>query len=220
MTGTAGLFISIEGGEGSGKTTQCRTLVDYLEARGERALYVREPGGTLLGERLREIVLFTRDLSLTPEAEALLFSSARAQLTREVIAPALDLGTHVVADRFFDSTIAYQGYGAGADPEGLRFVTHFATGGLIPDLTFLLDLPVNVAMKRVHDRANGWDRIESHDAAFHERVRDGYLALARGDRKRWIVLDGSRTQPDIAGSIAARIDQELERRSHRIPTGR
>jgi dTMP kinase len=215
-----GILISIEGGEGAGKTAQSRALVAHLERRGERVLYVREPGGTPLGERIREIVLFTPNVSLSAEAEALLFSAARAQLTRDVIRPALDSHTNVVADRFFDSTIAYQGFGGGIDPPKLRAVTGFAVGDTIPDLTFLLDVPIEIGAARTQERSNQWDRIEAHDPAFHERVRAGYLALAQEDPERWVVIDATGPQARIAETISARVDEELERRANTIATRR
>ncbi|HKW48779.1 MAG TPA: dTMP kinase [Gemmatimonadaceae bacterium] len=215
-----GLFISIEGGEGAGKTAQCRALAAHLERRGEAVRVVREPGGTELGEQIRQIVLFTRDLTLTPEAEALLFSTARAQLTREVIRPALEMRMHVIADRFFDSTIAYQGYGGGADLNGLRALTRFAVGETLPDLTFLLDLPIETARARAQQRSDRWDRIEAHDGSFHERVRHGYLAMAREEPSRWVVLDATHPEVEVTHLVMARVDQELERRSNRIPTRR
>jgi dTMP kinase len=215
-----GLFVSIEGGEGAGKTVQSRALVSHLEERDASVLYVREPGGTPLGERVRNVVLFTRDINLSPEAEALLFSAARAQLTKDVIRPALDAGTVVVADRFFDSTIAYQGFGGGASRSQLRAVTEFAVGGTVPDLTFLLDLPASLGVARAQRRSERWDRIESQDVEFHERVRQGFLTMAREEPARWIVLDATLTEEEIARRVSARVDQELTRRSHTIATRR
>lgn len=206
----------MEGGEGAGKTVQSRTLVAHLERRGIHVSLVREPGGTAVAERIREVLLFAKDVPLTPEAQALLFSAARAQLTGEVIRPALDLGTSVVADRFFDSTLAYQGYGHGGDVQGLRAVTRFAVGNTVPDLTFVLDLPAEVGLARIRRRSERWDRFEADDVAFHERVREGYRALAKGEPHRFVVVDATRPELEIAQAIAARVDRELAARSPRI----
>jgi len=212
-----GLFVSIEGGEGAGKSVQAKALAAHLEKRGERVRLVREPGGTDLGERVREVLLFDRTLGLAPEAEALLFSAARAQLTVEVVRPSLDEHTHVVADRYFDSTLAYQGYGRGARIETLRAVTRFAVGDTVPDLTFLLDLPVDLALARTRERSKQWDRFEAQDEGFHTRVRNGYLALAKSEPARWVVLDGTLSEEQIVRLVTARVDQELSRHSNRIP---
>src|SRR3989442_2279923 len=174
MAVSRGLFVSIEGGEGAGKSAQARALVQHLERRGEKVRFVREPGGTQLGERIRDVLLFGRDVTLAPETQALLFSAARAQLTRELIRPSLAAYTHVVADRFFDSTLAYQGYGQGANGEELRAVTRFAVGETIPDLTFIVDVPVDVALGRTRDRSTRWDRLEALNESFHSRVRHGF----------------------------------------------
>lgn len=207
------LFVSLEGGEGSGKSVQAKALAAHLEARGDKVVLTREPGGTPLGERIREVLLFAREVPLSAEAQALLFSAARAQLVREVIRPALDAGTHVVADRFADSTLAYQGHGGGADLEGLRPMTRLATGGLVPDLTFLLDLPVEAGLARVRGRSERWDRFETGDEAFHRRVREGYLALARAEPGRFVVVAGERPEAEITREIVARVDALLTSRS-------
>ena len=212
-----GLFISVEGGEGAGKTLQCRALVTHLERLGYQTKLVREPGETGLGQRIRKLVLFTKDFTVTPEAEALLFTAARAQLTCEIVRPTLDAGAHVVADRFFDSTLAYQGFGRGADLAGLLAITRFAVADTVPDLTFLLDVPVDVAASRLQKRSPRLDRIESFDRAFHSRVREGYLSLAKKDPKRWLVIDATRPELHVSRLMAARVDEEIERRTtHRI----
>lgn len=218
MALSRGVFVSIEGGEGAGKTLQARALVAHLEERGFNALYVREPGGTPVGERVRDVLLFTQDLQVRPEAEALLFSAARAQLAREVIRPALESGTHVVADRYADSTIAYQGYGAGIDVAALYALSRFAVGETVPVVTFLLDIATSVAASRMRERSEQWDRIEARDAGFHERVRRGYLELARQDPERWVILDGSLPAQELSRVIARRVTQEIRHHSNTIPT--
>lgn len=206
-----GIFLSFEGGEASGKSVQAGRLARALTDRGLDVVLVREPGGTPAGERIREILLHARDVALSAEAQALLFTAARAQLVREVIRPALGRGAIVVADRFFDSTIAYQGAAGGADAEGLRAMTRFAVEDTIPERTFLLDLPVDVAIARSRDREadRAWDRFEVEGRAFHERLREGYLRLAAAEPRRFAVIDGDRSEDEVASDIARRVDQLL-----------
>lgn len=211
-----GLFVSLEGIEGAGKSVQARALAEHLERSGGRVRLVREPGGTPVGERIREVLLFARDVPLSAEAQALLFSAARAQLTREVIRPALEAGMHVVADRFFDSTLAYQGYGHGANLDGLRAITTLAIGDLVPDMTVLLDLPIEQGLRRSRERSDQWDRFEADDEAFHRRVREGYLVLAGADPQRFFVVDADREQTEVSRMIAAHVDAALRVRSSRI----
>lgn len=211
-----GLFVSFEGMEGAGKTAQARALAAYLGAEGHRAQLVREPGGTPLGERIRDVLLHAREIELSAAAEALLFSAARAELVAEVIRPALSVGTHVIADRYFDSTLAYQGFGHGADLDELRAVTRFTVSDVVPDLTVLLDLPVDVALERVRGRSGQWDRFEAHESRFHDRVRDGYVTLARADPQRFLVVDALLTEGEVARRINARVNELLTERSSRI----
>src|SRR5918911_508672 len=169
------MFITFEGTEGSGKSHQARALVARLRARGLGVLATHEPGGTPLGDQLRELVLMRDDLRLSARAEALLMNASRAQLVEQVIRPALDRGQVVVCDRFADSTLAYQGYGRGLDIAALRAMISFATANLQPDMTILLDLPVAAGLERKHAQS-AWNRFEAETRAFHERVRAGYLA--------------------------------------------
>jgi dTMP kinase len=206
---TRGLFVSFEGGEGSGKSTQAKMLERHLTERGASVLLTREPGGTPAGDKIREVLLHGRDVPLEAETQALLFMAARAQLVREVIRPALARGTHVVADRFLDSTFAYQGYGGGADLEELRAVARFAVEGTLPDLTFLLDLPIDIGLERTRTRADRWDRFEAGDLDFHRRVREGYLQLAAAEPRRWSVVTADRGEREVAHEIALRVDAAL-----------
>ncbi|MBM3493095.1 MAG: dTMP kinase [Armatimonadetes bacterium] len=191
-TSGAGLFVTFEGVEGSGKTTQARLLAESLLGGGTQAVLLREPGGTPLAEEVRRILLHEA-ASMCPEAEVLLFLASRAQNTAERIRPALAEGQVVVCDRYSDSTIAYQGYARGGDLAGIRAMITYATGGLEPDVTLLLDLGVEVGLSRQTTR----NRMELEPEAFHRRVRDGYLAEARRDPERIRVLDASGTVEDI-----------------------
>jgi len=205
-----GLFVSFEGGEASGKSHQAQRLASTLRERGLDVVLVREPGGTPAGELMREIFLHAKDVTITPESLALLVTASRAQLVREVIRPALERGAVVVADRFLDSTLAYQGYGGGADLEGLRALQRFATGPTVPDRTFLLDVPVDVIVaRRGAETGRRWDRFEVEGRAFHERLRDGYLRLAAAEPRRFVVVQGDRDESAIAAEIAREVDALL-----------
>lgn len=205
-----GLFFSFEGGEGSGKSLQAKRLTDLLQQRGRDVVLTREPGGTAAGERIREIVLHAQEIALSPEAQVLLYSTARAQNVREVIAPAIEAGKIVIADRFFDSTMAYQGYGHGVSLEHIRAVTALACGDVIPDRTFLLDIPVDIGLGRSGWRAQSkWDRFEVLDTAFHTRVREGYLSLAAAEPKRWAVINADRDESSIAQDVRREVDALL-----------
>ncbi len=205
-----GRFITIEGPDGAGKTTQAQRLAEHLRASGEDVLVTREPGGTWLGERLRELLLArTASTSQTdPLTDALLFNAARRQIVTEVIAPALDSGQTVVCARFADSTLAYQGYGAGVSLQVLESLASVATGGLAPDLTILLDLPVEAGLAR---KAPGdVTRFEAEfDLEFHRRVRDGFLALAEASPSRFAIVEASRSSDDVAAEVAAAVDRML-----------
>jgi len=187
-----GKFITLEGSEGSGKTTAARHLGDWLQSRGEATIVTREPGGTPLGDEVRRLVLHLRDVSddLDPRADALLYAAGRAQHTSRVIRPALDRGQHVVCARYLDSSLAYQGAAYGNDPEEMRRLQRFATYDLLPDLTILIDVPVEIGLGR--KRRGEWNRFEdTHGVAFFEKVRRAYLELAAAEPKRFRVVDGS-----------------------------
>jgi dTMP kinase len=206
-----GLFLSFEGGEASGKSVQAKRLAEWLRAQGREVVSVREPGSTPVGERVRDIVLHAQDIPLAPNAQALLYSTARAQLVRDVIRPELAKGKIVIVDRFYDSTLAYQGYGHGADLDHLRAVTAFAVGDTRPDRTFLLDLPVEAAERRHASRKPGreWDRFESEARAFHERVRAGYLALAGAEPRRIAIIPADRDEQAIAADVRREVERLL-----------
>jgi dTMP kinase len=201
-----GRFITLEGPEGAGKTVQAQRLVLALEALGHAVLLTREPGGTAFGDRVRALVLDPAGGRMAPRADALLFNAARAQLVAEVIGPALDAGEVVVCARFADSTLAYQGYGAGVDLEALRQLAEIATGGLAPDRTILLDIDpeIGLARKSADDRT----RFETaFDLEFHARVRAGFLELAAQEPHRFRIVDADR-QPDavFADVLAAALE--------------
>jgi dTMP kinase len=204
-----GRFITIEGPEGSGKTTQADRLAARLGDDGEDVHLTREPGGTWLGERLREVLLArTGSAARTdPLADAFLFDAARRQLVVEVIRPMLDAGTTVLCARYADSTLAYQGYGAGVDLDQLRSLEAIATDGLVPDLTILLDVPVEVGLAR---KAPGdVTRFEAEfDLAFHRRVRDGFLALAVASPGRFVVVDATQPSDAVTDAVVRAVDRQ------------
>lgn len=184
-----GKFITFEGPEGSGKSTQIRLLDERLRERGLRTLLTREPGGTPTGEAVRRLLQHeASDAEMAHRTEVLLFCASRAQIVEQVIQPALGQGTWVLCDRFTDSTLAYQGYGRGFALAELRALNLFATGGLIPDLTVLLDISVDESFRRIAERMSEFDRIERSERIFHERLRKGYLELAAAEPTRFRVL--------------------------------
>lgn len=207
-----GWFITIEGPDGAGKTTQVERLAGHLQASGLDVLVTREPGGTWLGERLRDVLLARTGASAPTDAltDAFLFNAARRQLLAEVIEPALSKGRTVVCARFADSTLAYQGYGAGIPIEQLRALEAVATGGLRPDLTVLLDLPVEAGLTR---KAPGdVNRFEAEfDLAFHRRVREGFVALAVAEPTRFVVIDAARSADDVATAVNSAVDRLVVR---------
>jgi len=203
----SGLFVTFEGIEGAGKSTQTRMLVESLERDGVASVQVREPGGTPIAEAVREVLLRS-EAGVTAHAEALLFLAARAQNTAERIRPALEQGLVVVCDRYSDSTLAYQGYGRGLDLSLIRAMDAFATGGLAPDVTFLLDLDAQVGLGRQSQR----NRMEDEPLKFHDRVRCGYLEEAARDRSRIRVLDGVRPAEELHHEIARAVASLLRAR--------
>jgi len=213
------LFITFEGPEGSGKTTQMELLRDYLEEKGYSVLATREPGGTNIGDQIRAILLDPHNTEMVPASEALLFSAARAQIVHQVIRPHLEQGGIVLCDRYADSTLAYQGYGHGLDLEMLHTITALATGGLKPDLTIYLDIDVEEGLRRklTAHRAGKteWNRLDRQEAAFHRRVREGYLKMAAGEPDRWLVIDATQPLEAIQALIRARVEAELEARCNR-----
>jgi len=202
-----GLFITFEGGEGSGKSFQSKALYRELDKLAIPALLTHEPGGTVLGEKLAKLLKYSRDTGISPLTELLMFNTSRSQLVDEVIKPELLAGKVVICDRFTDSTIAYQHYGRGLDLKLVNTINDAAAEGLRPDLTFLLDVPVEVGLTRKGNKKP--DRFETEKAAFHQKVRVGYLRMAANEPKRWVVIDACQTRKKIAGMIWERAGRVL-----------
>jgi dTMP kinase len=206
------MFITFEGVDCSGKSTQAAIAVAALRARLPQAVhFIREPGGTPISERLREILLDRKNLELTELTELLLFSASRAQLVQQVIVPALQQGEIVVCDRYYDSTTAYQGYGRGLGLEAVRSINAVATGGVDPDLTVLVDIPVEEIERRNRASGRGIDRMESAGREFFERVREGYLEIARDNAHRFFVVNGMREIDAVARDIAFAIEKREQK---------
>ena len=203
------MFITLEGPEGSGKTSQLPALADFLRQRGYDVFVTREPGGTSVGDQIREVLMNLKNVSIVPQTEILLFQAARAQHAAEKILPALKAGQVVVCDRFGDSTLAYQGYGHQTDLQTLRYLIDFATGGLKPALTLLLDIPVKVGLQRKINNGAEWNRLDAYAEAFHERVRQGYLALAREEPERWQIIDATQEKEEVQNAMRTAVLQGL-----------
>ena len=210
-----GLFISFEGGEGSGKSTQAERLARRLRAHHCQVLLTYEPGGTALGNELRDLLKSNPRVALSAGAELLLFAAARSQLTQEVILPALDKGVCVICDRYMDSTTAYQGYGRGLPLDTVETVNRFATHGLQPDLVFLLDMQPDESLER---KRLPRDRIEDEGSSFHKRVRAGYLEMAAREPKRWLVVDAALQPDEVEQRIWSRIEPLLQRQRSNPPS--
>ncbi len=203
-----GLFVVVEGPDGAGKSAAAASLVRELRAAGHDVVATREPGGTPIGEALREVLLRAGAVERSGLADALLFNAARAELVRAVIRPALQRGAVVVSDRYATSSTAYQGYGAGVPLEELGALERVATEGLVPDLVVLIDVPVEAGLAR--RGAGGETRFEeAFDRAFHERVRQGYLAMAAADPARWRIVDGTRSAAEVATEVLAVVRRRL-----------
>jgi dTMP kinase len=206
-------FITFEGGDGTGKSTQLRSLADYLTEHGKSCLLTREPGGTSLGKFIRQTLLEVGKQPINSSTELFLYLGDRAQHIQEVVAPAIAQGKIVLCDRHIDSTVAYQGYGRGIDIDLLRRLNNMATGGIKPDLTFLLDCPVEIALSRTAARGSSQalreDRFEREELDFHQRVRAGFLELAHAEPNRFRIIDASTPIPEVTEQIKVIIDREL-----------
>ncbi len=205
------MFISFEGPDGCGKTTQITLLGEYLTRQGYSIRQTREPGGTAIGEQIREVVHSTDNQEMAPCAEILLYSASRAQLVAQVIQPALEAGQIVLTDRFFDSTFAYQGYGHNLGLEALRQITTFATGGLCPDLTVYIDIKPEVGLeRRLKGKDLEWNRLDAQSLEFHRRVYEGYQRLIELEPDRWLVVDGNRPVEEVQADVQAVVTQRLK----------
>ena len=212
-----GLFITFEGIDGSGKTTQVDLLCRRLREAGHQVVLVRDPGGTRISERIREILLDRQLREMAPVTELLLYEAARAQLVAEKVIPALEAGKIVVSDRFFDSTTAYQGYGRGIELDSVRKANELGSLGLTPDLTVYIDVPVQEGLRRLRDQGGERDRLESEDSEFVQRVREGYLRLAEEEPERVVVLNGLEPPEVLADQVWAKLAALLDQRG--IETG-
>lgn len=204
MTGSRGVWITFEGGDGTGKSTQASLLADWVAAESRTVLRTREPGGSDVGVLIRDIVLHHRG-EVAPRAEALLYAADRAQHIATVVRPALARGEVVIQDRYLDSSVAYQGAGRILDPAAVRELSLWATDQALPDLTVLLDLDPETARVRLDAEGKPFDRLEAERLEFHERVRQGFRALAEAEPERFLVLDAARSVDDLAGDIRARV---------------
>jgi len=202
------MFISLEGPEGSGKSSQLPYLAEYIESLGFSVVKTREPGGTKIGDQIREVLVRMDNEELHPRTEILLFLAARAQLVEEVIKPSLAEGKVILCDRFGDSTLAYQGYGHGLDLDKLRAMLQFATNGLKPDLTILLDVDILTGLKRKKAKEE-WNRLDAYESSFHERVRKGYQTLAQEEPERWRIVDASQPADLVQSQLRSLVQNAL-----------
>jgi dTMP kinase len=208
------LFITFEGPDGSGKSTQIGLLAERLRGLGHDVLATREPGGTAIGDQIRAVLHDLSNTAMQPRAEILLYSASRAQLVGEVIRPHLERGGTVLCDRYADSTMAYQGHGHGLDLGVLKTIIGFATGGLQPDITVLLDVDVEDGLRR--RKAGGdWNRLDAYDLAFHQRVREGYLKLAAAEPARWAIVDARAGVEELGEAVWDEILKRIEVGSER-----
>lgn len=208
---TRGFLISFEGSEGSGKSTQVSRIADRFEDAGYEVVVTREPGGTPIGEEIRHILMHASEShNMMPETELLLFAASRAQLVREVILPAIEEGKIVLCDRFMDSTTVYQGVARNIQSEPVHMINTFAVGNLVPDVTVVIDLDAEIGLSRVRHRANDLpDRMEQENIQFYQKVRNGYLMLAKAMPERFIVVDGEKSPNDLEDAIWKELRQRV-----------
>lgn len=208
------MFITLEGPEGSGKTSHVPALVEYLREKGYTVFPTREPGGTSIGEQVRQVIHDLKNVEMHPRTETLLYQAARAQIVEQVIRPRLAAGEIVLSDRYADSTIAYQGYGHQQDLDQVRALVMYATGGLVPDLTILLDIDVEAGLKRKTQNGAEWNRLDAYTIEFHQRVRQGYLAMVKAEPARWVLVDASpawdAVQKELRTTILKRLAKGLK----------
>ncbi|WKZ36915.1 MAG: dTMP kinase [Anaerolineales bacterium] len=203
------MFITLEGPEGSGKTSHIPHLVEFLREKGYTVFPTREPGGTSISEQVRDILHDMKNAEMHPRTETLLYQAARAQIVEQVIQPRLADGEIVISDRYYDSTIAYQGYGHQQNLEDIRALVKYATGGLTPDLTILLDLDVEVGLRR-KKKDNEWNRLDAYTIEFHRRVRAGYLEMVKSEPQRWVVVNAGQAWESVQAELRKVIVERLE----------
>jgi dTMP kinase len=203
------MFITFEGPEGSGKTSQIRSLVEFLLEKGFTVFPTREPGGTSIGEQIREILHNLKNTEMHPRAETLLYQAARSQFVEQVVRPRLAKGETVLSDRYADSTMAYQGYGHQQDLEQVRMLVRYATGGLVPDVTVLLDVDVEVGISR-KSTSREWNRLDAYQLEFHKRVRAGYVEMVNQEPERWLVVDAGKKWEEVQGNLRKLILEKLQ----------
>ena len=203
------MFITLEGPEGSGKSSQLPILAEWLREQGYDVYTTREPGGTMISDQIRTILHDLENIAMHPRTEILLYLASRSQHVEEVIRPLLEKNTIVLCDRYADSTLAYQGYGHGVDIPTLKKLLDFSTGGLYPDLTILLDLNVEIGLERRKHSGGEWNRLDAYALAFHKRVREGYLILVANEPQRWRVVDAAKSFDDVQKALQEIIKAEL-----------
>ncbi len=202
------MFITLEGPEGSGKTSHIPPLVEYLREKGYVVFPTREPGGTPISEQVREVIHDLKNVEMHPRTETLLYQAARAQIVEQVMKPRLAQGEIVISDRYYDSTIAYQGYGHQQDLEQVRALVKYATGGLVPDLTVLLDVDIEEGLKR-KKKDNEWNRLDAYTVEFHQRVRAGYLEMVKQEPNRWVVVDAGQKWEFVQEELRKVVERRL-----------
>jgi thymidylate kinase len=205
------MFITLEGPDGSGKSMQIPALAEFIRHQGFEVLTTREPGGTNIGDQIRQVIMKLGNTSMQPRTEILLFCAARAQIVEEVLRPSLARGVVVISDRYADSTLAYQGYGHGLDLGDLHNILNFATGGLVPDLTFLLDLDAEEGLKRRQGSGGEWNRLDAYAISFHKRVRAGYLELAAQEPQRWQIINAGRSPEEVQADLQRFVQAKLNK---------
>jgi dTMP kinase len=204
------MFITLEGPDGSGKTSHMQPLAKWLEGQGYRVHTAREPGGTLISEQIRNIIHDLKNTEMHPHTETLLYQAARAQIVEQVLRPKLAQGWIVLCDRYADSTLAYQGYGHKQALDEVRALVHYATGGLVPDLTLLLDVDVETGLSRRQKSGGEWNRLDAYQLEFHQRVRNGYLEMAKQEPERWVLVDASQPWETVQEALRNAILKQVK----------
>jgi dTMP kinase len=204
------MFITIEGPDGSGKTSHVKSLAEWLEGKGYHVHTAREPGGTAISEQIRGVIHDLQNTEMHPHTETLLYQAARAQIVEQVLRPKLAEGWIVLCDRYADSTLAYQGYGHQQNLDEVRALVRYATGGLLPDLTLLLDVDAETGLRRRQKSGGEWNRLDAYDLEFHRRVREGYLELVKQEPGRWVVVDARQPWEEVQEALRKVILKQIK----------